>query len=104
VSLSETQDEYVYQIDLAGVRKDDVRVSVIAGGIDVSGSRQAGLNLGAQRALASERPMGTFRRALPLPVDIAVNGLSAQLSDGVLSIRVPRARATQGAVRGVPIS
>jgi HSP20 family protein len=38
-----------------------------------------------------ERPVGTFARAIRLPVDVDANKVDARLIDGVLTITLPKA-------------
>jgi len=88
VDLTETSQEYVFEVDLPGLKPGEVRVHVDNDGLSISGQRmprhQGGSNVRV------ERPSGAFVRHLPLPQD-ADGEIHATFYDGVLELRVPRA-------------
>jgi len=104
ISVWEGKGEVVITVDLPGVTRDGVHVSITRGMLDISGARPArGSQDGSQVELRyNEHIYGKFRRLIPLPLGLATDRLQAQMRSGVLEIRVPR---TGGApdVKSVPV-
>lgn len=89
VDITETVQEYVAEVDLPGLKADEIRLSVDCEGLSISGYRLQRPRAGSR--LRIERPSGEFFRELPLPPD-AHGEIRATLCDGVLELHVPRAR------------
>lgn len=84
------EEGYVLSFDLPGLEKSDVDVSATEGEITVSGSRPRPALADGAEVLRSERAYGRFRRALRIPIDVDVGGISARMTNGVLEISLPR--------------
>jgi HSP20 family molecular chaperone IbpA len=89
VDLIETGREYVYEVDLPGLKPEEIQSRVDSGGLSITGQRLPRRQGG--KCLRLERPSGAFIRRLPLPPD-AHGEIHATLGDGVLTLRVARAR------------
>jgi HSP20 family protein len=91
-------DGAVYvEVDLPGMRKDQVTVSMRAEeAVEISGRRDATSEPGRERA-TSERFLGDFRRVIPIPpfVEVALDQVSATMEEGILKIRLPRRDAAE---------
>ena len=91
-------DGAVYvEVDLPGMRKDQVTVSMRADeAVEITGRREATSEPGRERA-TSERFVGEFRRVIPIPpfVEVALDQVSATMEEGVLKIRMPRRDAAE---------
>jgi HSP20 family protein len=102
VMVWEGPREVALCIDLPGVPRESVNVSVASGLLAVSGHR--GSPLGESNGLelrSTERPLGSFHRVLALPPGVQAEQITAELRDGVLVIRSPR-RDGQGP-RPIPV-
>ena len=88
VDLTETGQEYVFEVDLPGLKPGEVQVRVDCDELSISGQRMPGHQGG--KNVRVERPSGAFVRHLPLPQD-ADGEIHATFYDGVLELRVPRA-------------
>ncbi|EIN12599.1 HSP20-like chaperone [Punctularia strigosozonata HHB-11173 SS5] len=99
VDVSEEGNSYVVEAELPGVKKENVEVSIGEGGralltagyvgtTAVTKSDQSSSQLSTERAFTGS---ATFSRTvwLPRPVDAA--GVTAQLTDGVLTVKIPKA-------------
>lgn len=104
ISIWEGQGEVVITVDIPGVTRDGVHVSITRGMLDISGTRPArGSQDGAPVELRyNEHIYGRFRRLIPIPQGLATDRLQAQMRSGVLEIRVPRTGGTQD-VKSVPV-
>jgi HSP20 family protein len=83
-------------LDLAGVRKEDIQVSVDAGRLVIRGHRDSPpLNSGNEscaRILVMEIPEGGFERILEFRVPIDLDAVTARQDNGFLWITIPQAQ------------
>ena len=92
VSLWEGKNEVLVMMDMPGVTRDAIQVTVKQGFLEISGSRQVRPpeEKGRFEIKHVEHPIGTFRRVIPLPLGAHTEGLQAKVRDGVLEIMIPR--------------
>ena len=81
-------------LDLPGVAADSLDVSVERNVLTVTGERSWERREGDQMYLA-ERRSGTFRRQVTLGDGLDAEGIEADYSDGVLTLRIPVAEKAQ---------
>jgi HSP20 family protein len=87
--VSETQDSYIAEVELPGVRKDDISVELTGQELTVTGEyRDAGTE---GRALRRGRRAGQFEYRVLLPGQADADKITASLADGVLTVTVPKA-------------
>ena len=89
VDLAETKQEYVFEVDLPGLKPEEIQFEVDSAGISISGNRLPDPE--GVRLLRIERPIGAFVRQLPLPPDTTGEVLGS-FCDGVLELRLPKIR------------
>ena len=89
VDVSEARQEYVFEVDLPGLKPEEIRVRADADGLFISGQRVPRQQGG--KRVRVERPVGAFVRQLPWPPD-AHGEIRATFAEGVLELHVPRAR------------
>jgi HSP20 family protein len=90
----ETLRDYVVNVELAGLREDDVSCQVINNTLVVSGSRRFRRVSEDSKYHASERAYGAFERLFPLPSYLLPEKLRTKLADGVLEIQIPKIEAS----------
>ena len=81
-------------LDLPGVAADSIDISVERNVLTVTGERNWTREEG-DRVYLAERPQGTFRRQVTLGDGLDAEGIEADYSDGVLTLRVPVAEKAQ---------
>ena len=81
-------DEFFVFLDVPGVRQDDVDVTVERNVVSIRARRVPQRQEGDE-VIVDERPYGEFTRQLFLGDNLDSGGLSAELSAGVLSLRIP---------------
>ncbi len=81
-------------LDLPGVAADSLDVSVERNVLTVSGERNWQRQEGDQLYL-TERRRGTFRRQVTLGDGLDAEGIEADYTDGVLTLRIPVAEKAQ---------
>lgn len=89
IAVWESEKEVIAFVDVPGTSRDRIELGVQANVLTVSGSRPAPIGNG-HRLRFGERPIGAFRRVIPLPLGLKVGELSARLRDGVLEVVIPR--------------
>jgi HSP20 family molecular chaperone IbpA len=89
VDLTDTGQEYVFEVDLPGLMPEELQLEVDSAAVSISGKRMPS-SLGG-RCLRVERPTGAFVRQLPLPPDTTGEVLGS-FCDGVLELRIPKTR------------
>lgn len=85
-------------VELAGLEKDQVDVSVSDGALVVRGTREAGRFAGLQPVML-EQPWGMFERRFPLPAWAGADSVKACYAQGVLEIEVTRPESETGEIR-----
>lgn len=88
--LEETEDAYVLELELPGVRKHDIDIECQGRRITVSGERKERERTGVLRRRT--RSVGRFFYEAVLPGDVAPEDISASLDDGVLTVTAPKAK------------
>jgi HSP20 family protein len=102
LSVWEAEGEWVVCLDVPGVSRETLRVQIEGDVLTVTGERSAPSQDGA-RLQWSERPLGPFRRVVPLPRLARSGEPTAQMRDGVLEVHLPRDSSSGGSSRTIPI-
>jgi HSP20 family protein len=79
----------VANVDLPGMKKEEVKVEVVDGQLTIAGERKVGTDEKKHRFYRCERGYGSFYRTIPLPSGVAIDSVTATFADGVLNLRVP---------------
>lgn len=90
LDLYQTNDNVVAVLELAGMRKEDIEISLHDGMLTISGERKRSSSNG-EKAERTERYVGSFRRSISLPVQVDANKVSATYRDGILTVTLPKA-------------
>jgi HSP20 family protein len=86
--VEETGDAYLVDIDLPGVREQDLHIEVAGRRLTVQGERKEKERVGIVRR--RERTVGRFQYEVTLPGNVGEDGINAHLDEGVLTVRVPK--------------
>ncbi len=82
-------DNLVIRCELAGVRQDDIDITLANGVLSVSGERRSELDGGEDPAFYTrERSYGHFRRIINLPDGVDGGKMDARFEDGLLEISI----------------
>ncbi|HEY4638416.1 MAG TPA: Hsp20/alpha crystallin family protein [Candidatus Udaeobacter sp.] len=90
LDLYETGDHFAAIIELPGMRKEDIDISLHDGTLTISGERKHESNNG-ETAQRTERYVGTFRRSISLPTRVDASKVNATYEDGILKVTLPKA-------------
>ncbi|ABD11544.1 molecular chaperone (small heat shock protein) [Frankia casuarinae] len=93
VDIEETEDAFVIDLDLPGVRREDISVDLRDNELFVTGEIKERERTGVLRRRS--RPVGRFEHRIAVPGDIDPESVHATLADGVLTIRLAKAKRSQ---------
>ena len=85
VDIYEREDSVVVEIELAGVLKRDVKITLSGNRIEVKGLKKE-VPMGGARYHRLERAYGTFDRTIFVPSTVMPDKTSATLENGILTI------------------
>ena len=88
VDIEEQDDAYVIEAELPGVAKDDVDIELISNELMITGELKEREREGILRKRT--RRVGRFEYRVRLPEQVDPDRVEAKLTDGVLSVRVPK--------------
>jgi HSP20 family protein len=91
--IEETDDAFIVEIDLPGVRPEDVNLELRNNDLRISGDVREKERVGVLRRQA--RQVGQFDYVVGLPGDIDPDKVDAALSDGVLTIHLGKSTASK---------
>ncbi|HJQ34485.1 MAG TPA: Hsp20/alpha crystallin family protein [Pyrinomonadaceae bacterium] len=83
----EDEREYLLALDLPGIERDALDVSLDDGRLVIRGERKGAEGLRSRR---TERPQGRFVRTFSLPDAVERGAISADYKDGVLLLHLPK--------------
>ena len=90
LDLYQTNDDIVAVVELPGMRKEDIEISLQDGMLTIGGERKESAQEDEKQA-RSERFVGKFRRSISLPTRVDVNKVNATYKDGMLTVTLPKA-------------
>ena len=96
-AIDQSEDEAAYHVavELPGIEKKDVEISLADNVLTIRGERELDKEEKEQSYYLRERAHGTFRRSLSFPVQIDENKVKASFADGVLSITLLKTKEAQ---------
>jgi HSP20 family protein len=93
-AVNTTEDDHAYHVEaeLAGFEEKDLDITVLGNELRISGKRETQAEK-SSKVYHRERYSGEFSRVLRFPVDLDDSKIEAKLSQGVLTITLPKAAA-----------
>ncbi len=95
----ESDQAYLVEVELPGVRPDDVRVELGGSRLVVTGRRRAYDRQGLIRHRS--RSTGHLRLVVTLPGGLEADGVAARLDDGLLTVLLPKSESDRR--RRIPV-
>ncbi|MGG7569313.1 Hsp20/alpha crystallin family protein [Streptomyces sirii] len=91
--MHETDDTYKVECELPGMKREDIEVEITEHDLRISGELKEREREGVLRRRG--RPTGRFEYRALLPADVKAEEVQAALSDGVLTVTIPKAQAAK---------
>jgi HSP20 family protein len=90
LDLYQSNDNVTAVVELPGMRKEDIDISLHDGTLTISGESKRESSNG-EKAERTERYIGAFRRSIALPTRVDASKVSATYQDGILKVTLPKA-------------
>ena len=90
VDVYQTENDVVLKAPIAGVKPEDLEISITEEVINIKGKRQETSEATSENYFAQECYWGAFSRSYALPVAVDSEKASAGLKNGILTIKVPK--------------
>ncbi|MCW8879406.1 MAG: Hsp20/alpha crystallin family protein [Kangiellaceae bacterium] len=93
VDISENDAQFIIKAELAGVPKEDIKVSLDNNVLTISGERKSEVEDKKHHRI--ERFYGSFSRSFSLPENIDESSIQAENKDGILTLTLPKIEPKQ---------
>lgn len=90
VDVYESEAAFVVRVELAGVERQDLRVTVDGDELRIRGERRPPEGVEPLRVHRMEIASGPFERRLRIPIPFVREAVTANLADGFLTVTLPR--------------
>lgn len=91
VDVYETDEAVVIQSTIAGVRAEDLDITLSGDMLTIKGERKRDLDVPEHLSLYQECFWGPFSRSIILPVEVKIEKIEAVMKNGVLTLVLPKA-------------
>ena len=91
VDVHEDLDAYLINVDVPGVKPEDIHVTMDKNTLTIKGERHHEVNTDDKQHIHRERVTGKFYRSFSLPTHVNGDAIDAKAEHGVLHIRIPKA-------------
>jgi len=90
LDIYDSKDAVLVHVDIPGMRKEDIDVSVHGKTLIIKGEKMQERELKDEEFVRTERFYGTFNRAVTLPVVVDAGKVQAVYKNGVLELTLPK--------------
>ena len=88
INLREEEEAYILSALVPGINSEDLNIQVLEDVIHIKAERRADED---SNYLVQELPTGSLTRALRLPAPIEADQVEANITNGILTLRLPKA-------------
>jgi len=103
INTREANDAYYIEIDLPGVKKDEVDINVEDNILTISGKREVKKEQKDENYYKIESHYGTFSRSFTLPQKIDLDKIKAKSENGVLEVCIPKQEESKNKIKKIEI-
>jgi len=103
VRISEDKDNFNIRLELPGMTKEDVKISVENNELTVSGNKKEEMRTEETNLIINEIYSGEFSRKFNVSNDIKIDAIEAEYTDGVLNITLPKIEEAKPVVKEINI-
>jgi len=88
--VKDTPEAFVFQADVPGLQEKDIEVQLHGNRLTIRGKRESEQEKPGHTYYTYERSFGSFARSFTLPESADAEKCNASLTDGVLTVTVPK--------------
>ncbi len=103
VNTREDEDAYYIDVDLPGVKKEDVEISIDKNILTIKGERKVQNEVKEDDYYRVESVYGSFARSFTLPEKVDTEKIEAKTQDGVLEIVIPKLKVEKDTTKKIEI-
>lgn len=93
--IVEHDNEYEVKIELPGVSKDDVKITMQENLLTIRGEKKQEQESKSSHYHRVERSYGSFQRSFTLPTLVKADQIEATYKDGILTVLLPKAEESR---------
>ncbi len=90
VDIAEQENEYTVKMDLPGVKKEDVKITLESNILTIRGEKKQEKESREGNYHRAERSYGCFQRSFTLPTTVKSDRIDALYKDGILTVTLPK--------------
>ncbi len=90
IEITEQEDKWNICAELPGIKKEDISIQLEDGLLKISGKIENKKEIKENNYYYNERKYGTFSRSIEVPNEVKADEISAEYTDGVLSVNIPK--------------
>jgi HSP20 family protein len=90
VDIAEQENEYVVKVELPGVAKEDVKISLESNILTIKGEKKQEKEEKNKNFHRVERSYGSFQRSFTLPSSVKNDKIDAVFNSGILTVTLPK--------------
>ncbi len=102
MDISETDKEFLVTVELPGMKKEDINLSIDNNVLTIEGERKSEKEEKGKTFHRIERSYGKFYRSVTLPKKVDEENIKASFKDGLLNITLPKVEKEK--VKNIEIS
>lgn len=95
INVSQDADSYHVRAEVPGINAGELSISAVKNRLSIAGKREIPSEHERVSYHRKERPEGSFNRTLTLPTELDVDRIEARYSDGILTLKLPKAEAAK---------
>jgi HSP20 family protein len=95
IDVYQTAKEIVVKSTIAGVKPEDIDISINNDMLTIRGKRQMDKKISEESYLYRECYWGSFSRSIILPVEVEAEKIDASLENGVLTVTLPKSKVSK---------
>jgi HSP20 family protein len=103
VNTREDADAYYIDVDLPGVKKEDVEISIDKNVLTIKGKREVRKEVKEEDYYRIESAYGSFARSFTLPEKVDTEKIEAKTENGVLEIVIPKLKVEKETTKKIEI-
>ena len=103
VNTREADDAYYIEVELPGIKKEDISIDINEDTLTISGERKVKDEQKEDNFYKVESVYGKFERSFSLPEDVNTDKIEATSKNGVLEIKIPKVEKVEKAPKKIEI-